>query len=227
MIEPHGGELVDRVVGNEHAEQLRSEASGQLAIHLNVGGYQDLINLSNGRYSPLKGFMTRNDLLKVVHDMTLEDGTVWPLPIILDISPEKANTLDLGIKAGLKDPSGQLIGAIDIDQIYKYNKSDLAVGVFGTDDEGHPGVQDFYNRDDFLVGGDVYVFTHQRYNDVDLLPRETRVLFKHRGWETVVGFQTRNAPHRAHEYIQKSGLEFTDGLLIQPKLGKKKRRGLP
>lgn len=222
MIEPHGGKLVDRVVGDEHAEQLHSDVSDRPAIELDIAGYQDLINISNGRYSPLEGFMTQNDFLKVVHDMTLEDGTVWPLPIILDVSPETADNLHLGKKAGLKDPSGRLVGAISIEEIYKYNNSALTKGVFGTDDIDHPGVQDFYNRDDFLVGGNVYVFTQERYNGVDLLPKETRVLFDHRGWETVVGFQTRNAPHRAHEYIQKSALELTDGLLIQPKLGEKK-----
>ncbi|MFB6187207.1 MAG: sulfate adenylyltransferase [Halobacteriaceae archaeon] len=222
MIDPHGGELVDKIVNEDRAEHLQSTISDGPVIELNTAEYQDVINISNGRYSPLKGYMTRNDFLKVVHDMTLEDGTIWPLPIILDVSQETASELNPGEKAGLIDPSGRIIGAIDIDEVYKYNDSDVAEGVFGTDDPEHPGVQALYNRDDFLVGGEILVFDEERYNGVDLFPKETRVLFEHRGWNTVVGFQTRNAPHRAHEYIQKSALELADGLLVQPKLGEKK-----
>jgi len=223
MIEPHGGTLIDRVVEDEHEEQLRSRVSETSAIDLDIAEYQDLINISNGRYSPLDGFMSQHDFLKVVNDMTLEDGTVWPLPIILDIPPKKAETLRPGDTVGLNDPSGRLVGAIHIDDIYKYSVIDVAKCVFGTDDTDHPGVQNLYNREDFLVGGNIHVFDEERYNSHDLFPKETRVLFEHRGWETVVGFQTRNAPHRAHEYIQKSGLELTDGLLVQPKLGAKKQ----
>jgi sulfate adenylyltransferase len=166
--------------------------------------------------------MTQNDFLKVVHDMTLEDGTVWPLPIVLDVSPTKADELKLHEKAGLRDSTGRLVGAINIEDVYKYNNSDVATNVFGADDTDHPGVQDFYDRENFLVGGEIYVFSEERYNEADLFPKETRVLFEHHDWETVVGFQTRNAPHRAHEYIQKSGAELVDGILIQPKLGEKK-----
>ena len=222
MIEPHGGSLVDRVVTDEHEKQIRSEIAETPTIHLDTAGYQDLINISNGRYSPLTGFMSQNDFLKVVHDMSLEDGTVWPLPIVLDVDSNKAADLELTEKVGLRNHEGRLVGAIEIEEIYKYNNSDITKAVFGTDDTDHPGVRDFYNREDFLVGGDVYVFGQERYNGVDLLPKETRVLFEHRDWETIVGFQTRNAPHRAHEYIQKSGLELVDGLLVQPKLGEKK-----
>jgi len=222
MIEPHGGKLVDRVVDEQHEEQLRSEVADAVSINLDGAVYQDLINISNGRYSPIEGFMTQNDFLKVVHDLTLEDGTVWPLPIVLDIDSDKTADLQPDEIAALRDPEGQLGGVINIKEIYKYNNSDVAMSVFGTDDTDHPGVRDLYDREDFLVGGDVYVFDQERYNSVDLLPKETRVLFEHYGWKTIVGFQTRNAPHRAHEYLQKSGLELADGLLIQPKLGAKK-----
>jgi sulfate adenylyltransferase len=234
MIEPHGGKLVDKVVGGEYASQLRSDVSNQPSIDLDTAGYQDLINISNGRYSPLEGFMTQSDFLKVVHDMTLEDGTVWPLPIVLDVSPTKADELKLHekaglrdstgrlVKAGLRDSTGRLVGAINIEDVYKYNNSDVATSVFGADDTDHPGVQDFHDRENFLIGGEIYVFSEERYNEADLFPKETRVLFEHHDWETVVGFQTRNAPHRAHEYIQKSGAELVDGILIQPKLGEKK-----
>lgn len=222
MIQPHGGEIVDRTVSEKYAKQLRSDISDGSIIDLNTAAYQDLINISNGRYSPIDGFMTQNDFLKVSHDMMLEDGTIWPLPIFLDIPSETAADLYVGEKAGLRSPTGQLVGVIEIEDIYKYDTSKLAIEIFNTGDKSHPGVQKFYNRDDFLVGGKVYVFNKERYNRTDLHPKETRVLFEQRGWETVVGFQTRNAPHRAHEHIQKSALELTDGILIQPKLGEKK-----
>ncbi|MDY7081701.1 MAG: sulfate adenylyltransferase, partial [Halobacteria archaeon] len=130
--------------------------------------------------------------------------------------------LEPGKKAGLESPDGELIGYIQVDEVYKYNSEETARHVFGTADKSHPGVQNYFEMNEFLVGGDIKVFDEYRYSSEDLLPKESRVLFKHLGWDTVVGFQTRNAPHRAHEYIQKSALEHTDGLLIQPKLGEKK-----
>lgn len=222
MIEPHGGELVDRVVSDAHTESLRRDVEDGPHIRLDGSRYQEIINIATGRFSPITGFLARNDFLKVVHDLTLEDGTVWPLPVILDVDAETATELSPSENAGLLDSDGELIGVIDITEIYKYNKGETAKNVFGTTDREHPGVANLYDRDDFLVGGPIKLFEEHRYNDHDLLPKESRVLFDHWDWETVVGFQTRNAPHRAHEYIQKSALEHTDGLLVQPKLGDKK-----
>jgi sulfate adenylyltransferase len=160
--------------------------------------------------------------LKVAHDMTLEDGTVWPLPIILDVDNQLAAELEPDRKAGLESPNGELIGFIDVDEVYRQNKKEIAHSIFGTEDTSHPGVENYLQMDDFLVGGSIKLFDEYRYNESDLLPQESRVLFDSKGWETVVGFQTRNAPHRAHEYIQKAALEHVDGILIQPKLGDKK-----
>jgi len=223
MIRPHGGRLVNRVVDKEHAEQIRDEIVKNPLLDLNEGLYQDLINIANGRYSPIEGFMDKSDLLKVVKDMTLEDGTTWPLPIILDVSPDLASRVTLDEWVGLRGPDGKTVGAIKPREVYECDKERAAAGVFGTTNPDHPGVNRFNHREPFFIGGKVAVFDEIRYNDIDLLPKETRVLFEDHGWDTVVGFQTRNAPHRAHEYIQKSALEHVDGLLIQPKLGSKKR----
>lgn len=222
MIEPHGGRLVDRQVDNRTAEQFREEVKGGPTVDLTWSQFQDSINVATGRFSPLDGFLSRNDFLKVVHDMTLEDGTIWPLPITLDVPQETVADLTPSEKAGLRSPDGDLIGAIEIEEVYKHNPEETVEHLFGTDDTSHPGVANFLDREPFFLGGPIYLFDEHRYNDHDLLPAESRVLFKHRGWDTVVGFQTRNAPHRAHEYIQKSALEQTDGLLVQPKLGDKK-----
>jgi sulfate adenylyltransferase len=166
--------------------------------------------------------MTQSDFLKVIHDMTLEDGTVWSIPIVLDIDSETAAELAPDIRVGLADANGERIGLLDVSEVYTYNDQQVAEQVFGTTDDAHPGVENLYAKDDFLVGGNIMLFEPIRYHSSDLFPAETRVLFEQLGWSTVAGFQTRNAPHRAHEYIQKSALELVDGLLIQPKLGDKK-----
>ncbi|MBO4248887.1 sulfate adenylyltransferase [Halomicrobium sp. IBSBa] len=220
MIEPHGGELVDRIV-SEDRRALSKEVQDAPSIHLDWSEYQELINIGVGRYSPIDGFLGQNDFLKVVNDMTLEDGTTWPLPITLDVDSDKAAELNPSTTAGLYHPDGHLVGKIDVSDIYGYNEEQSARKLFGTTERSHHGVGTFLNQEDFFVGGKISVIGDVRYNENDLHPAETRVLFKHRGWERIVGFQTRNAPHRAHEYIQKSALELVDGLLIQPKLGDK------
>lgn len=221
MIEPHGGRLVNRIVDGEEVARVESDLD-EVCIDLDANQYQDLLNVSNGRYSPLEGFMAKNDLLKVVADRTLEDGTTWPVPIVLDVGPELATSLTVGDRAGLRNPSGDLVGAIDVTDVYRYDPEEVVTAVFGTDDPNHPGVRRFYGREEFFVGGPVRTFGYERFNELDLTPAETRVLFEHRDWDTVVGFQTRNAPHRAHEYVQKVALEHVDGLLVHPKMGEKK-----
>lgn len=223
MIEPHGGHLVDNLVDRERYHSWLAELDDQSpAIHLDGREYQDALNIASGRFSPLSGFMNRDNFLKSARDMTLEDGTVWPLPVTLDVAPDLAAELDPDSRVPLYDPSDEIVGFIDVEEVYKFNKGENASRIFGTDDRSHPGVETFCNKEDFLVGGTVSVFDDQRYNDHDLRPDESRVLFRKKDWNTVVGFQTRNAPHRGHEYIQKCALEQVDSILIQPKLGEKK-----
>jgi sulfate adenylyltransferase len=218
MIEPHGGRLVDRPLLDDPAEYV----DGRPEIQLSTGNYQDALNVANGRFSPLDGFLKRNDFLKVATDMTLEDGTIWPLPIVLDVDPLVAAELEPDTRAVLRGPEDDPVGVIDVEEVYRYNKREVAREIFGTDDPEHPGVDRFRSQEDFLVGGAIHMTHHSLDAERDLRPAESRVLFDRRGWDTVVGFQTRNAPHRGHEYIQKSALEFVDGLFIQPKLGDKK-----
>ena len=222
MIEPHGGHLVDRTVDRRNYEEWLGDAADGASVSLDERQFQDVLNLSNGRYSPLEGFMNRDDFLKVVNDMTLEDGTVWPLPVVLPVGAETAAELSPGERVPLESPDGEVVGFLDVEEVYKFNTEETARKIFGVDDPDHPGVANYYGLEDFLVGGPVSVFEGIRYNGHDLQPIETRVLFRQFGWDTVVGFQTRNAPHRGHEYIQKIALEQVDGLLVQPKLGEKK-----
>jgi sulfate adenylyltransferase len=224
MIPPHGNRLVDRYLDADRSAQLRDEFEDYPSIRLDQNLYYDFVNIASGAYSPLTGFLSQNDFLKVVNDMTLEGGEAWTLPIVLDIATETANEVSPGDRVGLVGPSGDAVGVLDIDEIYRYNVEETCRKLFGTEDADHPGVQMFSEKDPFFAGGDIKAFADATIDDTAhyLTPEETRVLFRHKGWDSVVGFQTRNVPHRAHEYLQKSALEQTDGIFIQPKIGEKK-----
>ena len=224
MIQPHGNNLIDRVVNTDRADELRDHFDNLSTVELDRNLFFDFVNLAHGVYSPLKGFMCRNDFVKVVNDISLESGVPWPLPVVLDIGTEIANDIKPGERIGIRGPDGTPIGVLDVDSVYRYNDDDICKQLFGTTDNNHPGVQAVQSKDPFFVGGPIKAFSDSisRQDTHDITPKETRVLFKKRGWETIVGFQTRNVPHRAHEYLQKSALEHVDGLLIQPKIGEKK-----
>jgi sulfate adenylyltransferase len=142
----------------------------------------------------------------------------------LGVDADTANELGPGDRIGLHGPDGDPVGVIDVDEVYRYNETETCQQLFGTTDDDHPGVRIVESKEPFLVGGPIKAFEDAlpRNGSYDLSPKETRVLFKHRKWNTTVGFQTRNVPHRAHEYLQKSALEAVDGLLVQPKIGEKK-----
>jgi sulfate adenylyltransferase len=223
MINPHGNELVNREMSEKEAEKV-VDSNKVESIKLSKELELDLFNIAYGSFSPIKGFMSRNNFLKVLEDWTLEDGTTWPIPVVLDTDSSKAEKINPGDEVVLKDSENEPVGTIIADEIYRYDTEETCKKLFGTTDSEHPGVQLFEEKEDFFIGGKIKVFPEkQAHKDPrNLSPRETRVLFKENGWNTVVGFQTRNVPHRAHEYLQKSGLENVDGLLIQPKIGKKK-----
>jgi sulfate adenylyltransferase len=225
MIQPHGNELVDRQIGTERSAELEDGFDNLVTVTLNQNLLFDFANIARGVYSPLRGFMSRNDFLKVVNDLCLESGVAWPLPIVLDIGTELADRMEPGDRIGLQAPNGTPVGVMNIDSVYRYNEKKTCQQLFGTTDEDHPGVQTLQSKEPFFIGGPIKAFTDAvpRNGAHDLSPKETRVLFKKLDWDTVVGFQTRNVPHRAHEYLQKSALEHVDGLLIQPKIGEKKR----
>lgn len=224
MISPHGNTLVDRFLSVERSEELKQEFDKYPEIQIDQNLFYDFLNIAIGAYSPLTGFLSQNDFLKVIHDMTLEGGEPWTLPIVLDIPVEKANKISPGDRVAVSGPNREKLGLLDVDEIYRYNSDDAVENIFGTTDASHPGVKMFRNKDPFFVGGDIKAFhdADRMEQDHFLKPVESRVLFNHKNWETVVGFQTRNVPHRAHEYLQKSALEQTDGLFIQPKVGQKK-----
>jgi sulfate adenylyltransferase len=224
MIHPHGNTLVDRTISPDRSDEIRANFDTLETIELDRNLLFDFVNLAYGVYSPLQGFMNRNDFLKVINDLTLEGGVAWPLPIVLDVGAEMANKIEPGERLGIRRPDGTPVGIMDIDSVYRYNKQQTCNQLFGTTDDDHPGVRTLHSKDPFFVGGPIKAFQDAlpRNGNHDITPKEARVLFKKSDWETVVGFQTRNVPHRAHEYIQKSALEHMDGLFIQPKIGEKK-----
>ena len=216
MIGAHGGQLVDRI------DESASVDDGAPTVTLTDRGWRTAVSLACGRFSPLTGFLTRRDYERVLADGVLEDGTAWPLPITLDVSAATADRLTVGRPAALANPDGEVFGLIRVRDVYEHDWRRRAAAVFGTTDRSHPGVRLAAARHSHLVGGPVTVFERVRFGPRDLGPRETRTVFADREWDSVVGFQTRNAPHRGHEHVQRVALSGVDGLFVQPKLGAKK-----
>jgi sulfate adenylyltransferase len=224
-VPPHGGTLVQRLVdGEERLAALR--LAGRLpSLTLDARGVADLGLLATGAYSPLTGFLGRDDYLRVLHEMRLATGLPWSLPITL----RTADGAALGDTVALRGPDGRILGLLDVREVFKHSKDEEAQLVYGTTDAKHPGVAQLYAQGDTLVGGDIRLLTRPSppFPELALDPADTRRTFAERGWRTVVGFQTRNPVHRAHEYIQKAALETVDGLLLHPLLGPTKDDDVP
>ncbi len=224
LIRPHGGKLVNRMVTAREKEELMNQCSDLVQISLSDDKLKEVRNIAHGVFSPLEGFMTRLDLDPVVTDSRLSDNNYWTVPILLAVDRNLVEKLEMNSKAALTDSEGKIYGALTIEDIFEYDKKKMAKSVFGTEDAEHPGVAKIYGEGDYYIGGPIDLFEAPPtpYDDNYLSPRETRYLFNRLGFRTVAAFQTRNPPHRAHEYLQKCALEVCDGLFINPVIGKKK-----
>jgi sulfate adenylyltransferase len=183
-----------------------------------------------GGFSPLKGFMEQDDYERVVEDMYLTSGLPWAVPITLSVTEEVAAPLELGNWVRLDDPSGKFIGVLELTQKYHYNKAHEAQNVYRTDDQAHPGVKVVYDQGPINLAGPIWLLErdpHPLFPTYQIDPAASRKLFAERGWKTIVGFQTRNPIHRAHEYIQKCALEIVDGLFLHPLVGATKSDDIP
>lgn len=221
MIKPHGGRLVDRI---SHEERLREEAREMPRRDLTLDEARDLANIGHGVFSPLEGYMCREDFEVVLEEGRLANDLPWTIPIVIDADRDEiARVLEGDTLALFYE--GRPLGILDVEEIFSYEKKRYAEKVFKTTSEEHPGVARIYAKKDHLLGGRITLLEDPPTNfpRYKLWPKETRVLFRERGWRTVVGFQTRNAPHIGHEYVQKTALTFVDGLFINPLIGKKKR----
>jgi len=228
--EAHGGPLVDLLVRGSEADALRERAASLPVARLSARSLSDLELLAVGGYSPLEGFMTQADYRSVVTDMHLASGLPWPMPITLAVSTAEADSIAEGSEIALSDENGTLLATMQVEQKFGYDKRLEAREVYRTEDEAHPGVAAVYAQGDVLLGGPVHVIAlpeHDDFRQYRLTPAQTRAAFAERGWETIVGFQTRNPVHRAHEYIQKCALEIVDGLLLHPLVGETKSDDIP
>ncbi len=229
-IAPHGGELVNRIATSAQKEEFLSKADFLPRVQLDERAVSDLEMIAIGGFSPLTGFMNQADYNGVVEDMHLANGTAWSIPVTLSVSADVAASLPEGSYVRLDNTAGKYIGVLYLTEKYTYDKKHEAVKVYRTDDENHPGVQVLYSQGEIYLGGDVLLFqrdAHPLFPKYQIDPAESRKMFAEKGWKTIVGFQTRNPIHRAHEYIQKCAMETVDGLFLHPLVGATKEDDIP
>jgi sulfate adenylyltransferase len=225
-IQAHGGELVNRLLSGDEQQLLLEKAASLVKIPVNTWTISDIDLIAVGAFSPLVGFMEESDYISVVDTMRLANGTVWSIPITLAVDDETLKTFTLGQQIALVGDADEVIYAVmDVKSIYQVDQQKEAVQVFRTNDEAHPGVQKLLSRPTTYVGGPLHMLNRpkpKKFAEFYFDPSRTREIFAEKGWKTVVGFQTRNPVHRAHEYIQKSAMEIVDGLFLNPLVGETK-----
>jgi sulfate adenylyltransferase len=215
LILPHGGKLINKYIEKNYDDLKTFEVSSDIR--------NDAENIATGVFSPLEGFMIQEDFLNVLKEGRLSNSIPWTLPIVLDTEKEIANQMK-ELRVVVLCSGGEKFGIMHVEEIYGYEKENVANAVYGTTDVNHPGVNRLFKMKEFLVGGGVEIF-HLKKNEIQkfrMHPSETRSEIVGRGWKTVVGFQTRNVPHVAHEMLQKAALNLYDGLFVNPLIGKKK-----
>jgi sulfate adenylyltransferase/3'-phosphoadenosine 5'-phosphosulfate synthase len=225
LIRPHGGELVDRFVHGGEKDRLAEKAKSLPAITLDERGAADVECIAVGAFSPLKGFMGSKDYLRVVREMRLENGLPWSVPVTLAVSQASAESIRVGSEVALRMADGRIVAVLEVSDKFVPDKETEAREVYRTTEDKHPGVAYLKSSGEVYIGGEIKVLERPLAPEFPAYHRDpaaTRELFQSRGWTTVVGFQTRNPIHRAHEYITKCALEIVDGLMIHPLVGQTK-----
>jgi len=230
-IAPHGGILVDRRAPEDERKERLEEASRLPRLRLGPRALSDLEMISTGVFSPLEGFMNREDYESVVEGMHLAGGLAWSMPVTLAADREELEGVREGGEIALTAQDGHVVATMAVDEVYPYDREEEAKEVYRTTDEKHPGVANLFRQGELLVGGTVTLLveepTPRPFPGYYYEPAELREIFREKGWRRIVGFQTRNPVHRAHEYIQKSALETVDGLLLNPLVGETKSDDIP
>jgi len=217
LILPHGGKLINKFIERKYEDLETFEVSSDTR--------NDAENIATGVFSPLEGFMIEDDFLTVLKDGRLSNSIPWTIPIVLDKEKEIAMQMK-DLRDVVLCSGNEKFGILHVEDIYRYNKENVANAVYRTTDVNHPAVNRLFQMKEFLVGGGLEVFRMIGNDEIQkfrMHPSETRSEITKRGWKTVVGFQTRNVPHVAHEMLQKAALNIYDGLFINPLIGKKKR----
>ena len=230
-IAPHGGDLVDLLVPEDRREATRAEADHLPKLVVNARELSDLEMLAVGALSPLAGFVGEADYVSVLETMHLSGGLAWAIPVTLSLTDDDVKRIGAGNSVALLSrEGGDPIAVVDVAEVFKRDRQKEALGVYGTEDLEHPGVRALHDAGDFCLAGTVRALglpQHDDFLSYRLTPAQTRAAFAERGWRTVVGFQTRNPIHRAHEYLQKCALEIVDGLLVHPLVGATKGDDVP
>ncbi|MBI4316676.1 MAG: sulfate adenylyltransferase [Chloroflexi bacterium] len=230
-ILPHGGTLVNRVLRGEVGKAVAERAQSLPRIALDSTRMSDLELIATGALSPLTGFMGQVDYEKVVREMRLASNLVWTIPVVLPVSRELAATLAEGQEVALCE-GDRVLAVMEVREKFEYDKQLEAQEVYRTTEEQHPGVARLYGQGEVLLGGDIWLVdwpsaATTEFPDFRFAPADTRRAFAGRGWKRIVGFQTRNPIHRAHEYIQKVAMELVDGLMLHPLVGETKGDDIP
>ncbi len=216
VAQPHGGKLINRITNKKQDKLFSVQVNADLA--------NDIENIADGIFSPLEGFLLKEDFDKVITTGRLANDLPWTIPVVFDTDKETAAKMRDEKDVAL-NVNGTNFAILHVEDIYTFDKNKTAMGVYGTNDEKHPGVAKTKSMKEFLIGGKIdYI---QRPEETQIrryrkTPKEMRDLFEKAGWKTIVGFQTRNVPHVAHEMLQKAALNTHDGLFVNPLIGKKK-----
>jgi sulfate adenylyltransferase len=213
---PHGGRLVSR-------NSRVPDVSGLYVFEVSADLRSDTENIADGIFSPLEGFLRRDDFDSVIRSGRLGNGLPWTVPIVLDADSEQANKMRDSGTVALAE-GGQVFAKLTVEEVYPYDKAAFCQSIYGTLDMAHPGVAKVNGMKEYLVGGDIQVFDSKSgsIRKYRITPEESRKQIETRGWKSMVGFQTRNVPHVAHEMLQKAALNLYDGLFLNPLIGKKK-----
>ncbi len=230
LITPHGGTLINLELSGMERNDALDEAQHLKKIPLSKWSLSDLELIGTGGFSPLTGFHTKAEWESILDTMHLTTGEVWTIPITLPIPKEIALTLRIDERIALVGEDGQIYGTLDVSDVYEFDKEREAQAVYRTKDESHPGVSQLYGRHPYYVAGSIRLLNRkqpQKFPEFYFDPVQTREVFADKGWRTIVGFQTRNPVHRAHEYIQKCALETVDALFLNPLVGETKADDIP
>lgn len=225
-IEPHGGTLIGRYASAGQFPDLSLDS--QPSVSVNAREESDVIMIAEGVYSPLDGFLGSRDYQAVLSQRRLASGLVWTIPVTLAVAREQADRLREGQTVALRNSQGKAVAVIELREKFLYDKQAEAEKVYLTQCDKHPGVQYILKNEDVYLAGPITAIprtgngTQHWYT-----PAQTRAIFAQRGWRRVVGFQTRNPIHRAHEYILKVALEMADGLFVNPLVGETKDGDVP